>query len=152
MIFNLYDMYDKYNMSHMIPWEAYKLENGLIVKINPASDSEYPFKIGHTFKFVSHALYRVGHPIFIKDVSGDIRDKYSPNVLEIRPNGETVFKLYESTVVEKISLPRVINTSDQNFDWSMLDFTLNGSALFSELLVWIIQLASKKNEKILSDS
>ena len=151
MMFNLYEMYDRYNMSHTIPWEAYKLENGLIVKINPASDSEYPFKVGHTFKFVSHALYRVGHPIFIKDVCGEIRDRYSPNVLEIRPNGETIFKLYESVVVEKIPLPRMIDTADPNFDWGLLDFTLNGAALFSELIVWMIKLASR-NEKILSNN
>jgi hypothetical protein len=146
MMFNLYEMYDRYNLAHTLPWEAYKLENGLIVKINPASDPEYPLKIGHTFKFVSHALYRVGHPIYIKDLNGDVRDKFSPNVIEIRPNGETVFKLYESRVVEKIPLVRMINPEDPDFDWSLLDFTLNGAALFSELLVWIIRSASTKDK------
>jgi hypothetical protein len=144
MTFDLYGLYDRYNLAHTIPWEAYKLENGLVVKINPVSDPEYPFKIGHTFKFVSHSLYRVGQPIYVKDISGEIRDLYSPNITEIRPNGETVFKLYESKIVEKIPLVRVINPSEPDFDWSLLDFTLNGATLFSELLVWIIRLAGAK--------
>lgn len=144
MTFDLYSLYDRYNLAHTIPWEAYKLENGLTVKINPVSDPEYPFKIGHTFKFVSHSLYRVGQPIYVKGIASEIREAYPPNVTEIRSNGETVFKLYESKVVEKIPLTRIINPSDPDFDWSLLDFTLNGATLFSELLVWIIQLAGAK--------
>lgn len=144
MTFDLYGLYDRYNLAHTLPWEAYRLSNGLIVKINPSSDSEYPFKVGHTFKFVSHSLYRVGQPLFIKGVSGEAREKFPPNVVEIRPNGETVFKMYESKIEEKIPLTRVIAPSDPNFDWEMLDFTLNGATLFSELLVWIIQLAGRK--------
>lgn len=144
MNFDLYNLYDRYNLAHTIPWEAYRLENGLVVKINPTSDPEYPFKIGHTFKFVSHALYRVGHPIYVKGVSSEVRDLYPPNVTEIRSNGETVFKLYESKIVEKIPLVRVICPENSNFDWDLLDFTLNGATLFSELLVWIIRLAGEK--------
>lgn len=144
MNFDLYGLYDRYNLSHTLPWEAYRLENGLIVKINPTSDAEYPFKVGHTFKFVSHSLYRVGQPLFIKGVSGEVRDRFPPNVVEIRPNGETVFSLYETKVVEKIPLTRVIAPSDPDFDWELLDFTLNGAALFSELLVWMMRIASRR--------
>jgi hypothetical protein len=138
-MFNLYELFKKYNVEHLFPWEAYRLENNLTVKINPASDMLYPFHKGDLFQFVSHSTYRPGKELHVKNISDQVRDAFPPRVKSTGSQTTTEYEMYSSKIVEKINLVKVINLSDPEFNFEMLNFTLIGAPLMSELLVFMMQ-------------
>lgn len=140
-MFNLYELFRKYNIEHLYAWEAYRLENNLTVKIKPEADILYPFNEGDMFQFVSYSTYRPGRELWIQNISDQVRDAFQP-----KNKGKTLaagHELYASKIVEKIDLTKVIDMKDGNFSFDRLNFTLAGTPMFSELLVFMLQEISR---------
>lgn len=142
-VFNLYEMYKKARIEHLIAWEAYQLENELVVKIDPMSDKGYPFKIGQTLSFVSHNKFTAETPLYIYDINDEIRDNFPEIVEKIDHNGKVTYKLYHLKVTKIIDLIKVIDLDNPKFDFELLNFTLNGAPLFAEILVYMMQEIGK---------
>lgn len=145
-MFNLYECYRKYNIEHMIAWEAYELDNGLTVKINPSADPHYPFKKGQDFSFISHDVYskpgNTKESLFIYNVDQATREKYPEVITGLDIKGQPVRVLHQAKVVEVKPLVKVIDL-DHDFDFEWLNFTLNGAPLFAELLVYMMKEISE---------
>jgi len=141
---NIYDCYKQYGFETSIPWEAYKLDNGLIVKISPQSDPRYPLAVGDEFNFISYNKYKDSFGLAIKDITEDVRSEYPerPHSILYPSSGgkpETTYTIYESKVVEKIAFPRILTLSDPDYDFGLLNFFFNGTPLLSEILVFMMQ-------------
>jgi len=135
---NLYQLFEKNGVAHLIPWEAYRLDNGLVIKIDVGSDSRYPFKVGERVEFISHRRYNEGGALYILNYNPEIAEKYPERIVGI-DNGEPVYEKYTATVIEKIDLYKVIDLSQEKFDFELLNFTLNGMPLYAEVLVYMMQ-------------
>lgn len=150
-MFNLYQCFQKYGLEHIVPWEAYKLENNLVVKILPESDLSYPLKVGHNFSFVSYDRYRSDRngifPLYIYNLDDTAREAFPLRLKGIADNGEQSFTTYSFRIVEKIPLPKVIDLEDANYDFDLLNFTLTGIPLNSELLVFMMREISRRKFK-----
>lgn len=143
-MFNLFECYKQYGLEHQVAWEAYRLENGLTVKINPDADPEYPLKQGAAFEFVSYAAYRPTKPMVVKDINESIRDKYQPMVKALNTNAAPQYNMYRTKIVEVIHLPRVIDLNHPDYNFDLLNFMLNQSILPAELLVFMMQEIAKR--------
>jgi hypothetical protein len=146
MSFNLYEMFQKYGVAHLQPWEAYRLENNLLVKIDPSSDTKYPFNVGDNFEFVSYNMYKAGHPLFVHNLSSSVMESFQINVKNFDENSNPDYILYKSKIVEKVDLIKVIDLDNPKFDFDLLAFTLNGLPLFSELIAFMFkEISTAKN-------
>lgn len=150
-MFNLFQCFQKYGLEHIVPWEAYKLENNLIVKILPESDIAYPLKVGQTFSFVSYDRYRSGplgvFPLYIYNIDDTARDAFPLRITAIGADGEQSHATYSFNIIEKIPLPKVIDLDDSNYDFDLLNFTLSGIPLNSELLVFMMKEISRRQHR-----
>lgn len=140
-MFNLYELCRKYNIEHLIAWEAYRLENNLTVKINPDADILFPFNEGDMFQFVSYSTYRPGKELWVRNISDQVRDAFQPKNRGVTESAG--YDLYSSKIVEKIDLTKVIDLGDKNFNFDLLSFTLIGMPMFSELMIFMLQEISK---------
>lgn len=138
-MFNLYELFRKYNIEHKVSWEAFKLENGLIVKIEPESDPLYPFNVGDIFNFISYSTYKSGHPLYIQNISDQVREEFQPRIKRLGVNSQPEYDLYSSKIIKKIDLIKVIDLKDKDFNFSLLNFTLIGIPMFAEILVFMMQ-------------
>jgi len=145
-MFNLYEMFQKYGVAHLQPWEAYRLENNLLVKIDPSSDTRYPFNVGDNFEFISYNMYKLGHPLYIYNLSSIVMDSFQVNVKNFDENNSPEYVPYKSKIIEKVDLIKVIDLDNPKFDYELLAFTLNGLPLFSELIAFMFkQIGYAKN-------
>jgi len=140
-VFNLYELLKKYNIEHRYAWEAYRLENNLVVKIKPESDPLYPFHEGDIFQFVSYSTYRPGMDLHIQNISDQVRDSFKPRLKGLTE--KSGYEMYSSKVIQVIPLIKVINLDDAHFNFDRLNFTLSGMPMFSELVVYMLQEISK---------
>ena len=143
---NLYELFEKNGIVHHIPWEAYRLDNGLVVKIDVSSDPRYPFKVGEKFEFISHRIYGNGGALYILHLTPDNAEKFPERITGIE-NGQPVYEKYQAHIIEKIDLYKVIDLNQEKIDFELLNFTLNGMPLYSEVLVYMMQEIHKLNRR-----
>lgn len=135
---NLYELFEKNGVAHLIAWEAYRLDNGLVVKIDVGVDPRYPFKVGEKIEFISHRRFNEQGALYILNYNPEIAEKYPERVVGIE-NGDPVYDKYQAGVIEKIDLYKAIDLSKPNIDFDLLNFTLNGMPLYAEVLVYMMQ-------------
>jgi len=135
---NLYELYEKNGIAHQLPWEAYRLDNGLVVKIDVGVDPRYPFQVGDKFEFISHRRYNERGGLYLLNYNPEIAEKYPEHVVGIE-NGDPVYEKYSANIIQKIDLCKVIDLTKESFDFELLNFTLNGFPLYAEVLVYMMQ-------------
>jgi hypothetical protein len=147
-LFNIYECFKKYGLEHVVPWEAYKLENNLVVKILPESDTAYPFKVGHSLSFVSFDRYKVDrkgiHPLYVYNLDDAARDMFPQRIKSMGPDGEPQYATYTFKIIEKVDLLKVIDLGRSDYNFDLLNFTLAGTPLNSELLVFMMKEISMR--------
>lgn len=137
-LLNLYQLFEKNGMAHLVPWEAYRLDNGLVVKIDVGADPRYPFKVGDQIEFISHSRYNEKGRLYILNHNPEIVERYPERVIGVQ-NAGAVHEKYRANIIEKINLYKVIDLSRDDIDFELLNFTLNGMPLFAEVLVYMMQ-------------